>query len=65
MKKYEFKFVPWRATDAFSPIDAISELGLQGWQLVSVFQLGEGQAIYHYLQREIVDVINNIEVTGN
>ncbi len=56
MKKYEFMFVTWRNTDKHSIEDSISGYGKEGWCLVSAFQLGDGQAICHYLQREIIAV---------
>ena len=54
MKKYDFKMVTWRNTDTHTVEDSIRGFGLEGWSLVSVFQLGDGQAVFHYMQREIV-----------
>ena len=58
MKQFEYKYVQWMATKPTfntspSPVDSIDELGLEGWELVSAFEIGGGQAICHYLKREI------------
>jgi len=56
MKQYEYKYIQWMPTkfNPNDPSESINILGQEGWELVTAFDIGVGQAIGHYLKREII-----------